>query len=74
MSLGTQICKMFELMTGLGCTFTIFLLADLDNMSLGYLYLHVQAIYPIIEFIFQSNSTKTSIITHIFQFIHIIDY
>ena len=29
---------MFEQMTGLGCTVTILLLADLDNMSLDYLY------------------------------------
>ena len=38
MPLCTQICKMFEPMTGLECTFTILLLADLDNMSLGYMY------------------------------------
>ena len=34
MRLQTQICIMFEPMTGLGCSVTILLLADLDNMSL----------------------------------------
>ena len=29
---------MFEPITGLGCTFTVLLLADLANMSLDYLY------------------------------------
>ena len=31
-------CKMFQQIRCLECTFSILVLADLDNMSLGYLY------------------------------------
>ena len=45
MSLRTMICKMFQPMRCLECIFSILLLADLDSMSLGYLF------YPYLQYL-----------------------